>query len=304
MLGVSTSWKSTELDNGKELFNSIERLSVLEIELEYRITDLMFHQMRSLVKKSDIQVVSIHNYFPVPPVVEKSMASGDLFYLSNPDKDQRAQAVRWSLRTIECANDMEAGAVVLHCGRVEMEPELGTLYHFLDEDKIDCDEAREFISGKIAERERKKPQYLDALMFGLEPLIKAAEAHNVLLGLENRYFYHELPGPDDFEMLFSEFNGAPLRYWHDIGHAQVNESLSFVTQEALLKRYADHLIGVHYHDVKGREDHLPPGQGKVDFTAIKPHLKDNTIGILEVKPGTPDLEVMQGLEVLRNQGIG
>lgn len=303
MLGVSTSWKSTELNNGEALFDAIQRLNVAEVELEYRVTDLMFHQMRNLVKKSDVRVVSIHNYFPVPTVVERSMASGDLFHLSNPDKDQRAQAVKWSLRTIECADDLETGAVVIHCGRVEMEPESDTLYQFLEEDRIDSDEAQEFISRKISERERKKPKYLDALMFGLEPLIKAAEAYGVLLGLENRYFYHELPGPDDFEILFTEFSGAPLRYWHDVGHAQVNETLAFITQEALLKRYAEHLIGVHYHDVKGREDHLPPGQGTVDFTAIKPHLKESTIGILELKPGTPDREVMQGLEILWDQGI-
>ena len=304
MLGVSTSWKSTELNNGEALFNSIQRLNVAEVELEYRVTDLMFHQMRDLIKKSDVRVVSIHNYFPVPPVVERSMAGGDLFHLSSPDRDERTQAIKWSLRTIECANDLEAGAVVMHCGRVEMEPELDTLYQFLEKDRIDSDEARDFISRKISEREQKKGKFLDALMFGLEPLIKAAEAYGVLLGLENRYFYHELPAPDDFEMLFIEFSGAPLRYWHDVGHAQVNETLSFVTQEALLKRYADHLIGVHYHDVKGREDHLPPGQGTVDFTAIKPHLKENTIGILELKPGTPDRDVAQGLEVLRDQGIG
>ncbi|MCK8600966.1 hypothetical protein [Desulfoferrobacter suflitae] len=43
------------------------------------------------MKKSKVAVVSIHNYFPIPPVVERSMASGDVFLLSDPDKEAREQ---------------------------------------------------------------------------------------------------------------------------------------------------------------------------------------------------------------------
>jgi len=44
----------------------------------------------------------------------------------------------------------------------------------------------------------------------------------VLLGLENRYHDHELPGPDDFKVIFDKFKGAPVGYWHDTGHAHAN----------------------------------------------------------------------------------
>jgi len=303
MLGVSTSWKANELSNGERLFQAIERLQIANVELEYRITDLMFHQLRPLLKKSGIKVLSIHNFFPIPSMIPRSRASGDLFLLSSTDREERNQAVKWTLRTIECANAVEAGVVVLHCGRIDMVPEMETLYQYLENDMIESEEAQEFIQHKLAERERKKPKHLDSLLFSLERLATAAEAYNVLLGLENRYSYFELPGPDEFEILFREFAGAPLRYWHDVGHAQVNEALSFISQEALLKRYADHLVGIHYHDAKGLTDHLPPGKGSVDFASITPYVKEDTIGIVELKPGTPDEEVREGLEYLRDQGI-
>lgn len=303
MLGVSTSWRSAGLDDGERLFEAIDRLHISNVELDYRITDLMFHQLRGLLKKSEIKVTSVHNYFPVPAIVARSMASGDLFLLSSTDREERDQAVKWTLRTIECANRMEAGVVVLHCGRIDMVPEMDLLYQYLDRDMIDSEEAQEFIQAKLFEREGKRPKHFDSLLFSLDKLIGAAEAHNILLGLENRYFYFELPGPDEFDVLFKEFDGAPLRYWHDVGHAQVNEALSLVSQEALLKRYADHLIGVHYHDAKGHRDHLPPGKGSVDFAAIKPYINEQIIGIMELKPGTPDAQVTEGMQHLRNQGI-
>lgn len=303
MLGISTSWKSTELDNGEALFQAVQRLQVSQLELEYRVTPAMFQQMRELLKKSEIEVVSIHNFFPIPPIVTRSMASGDLFLLSSPDREERERAIKWTTRTIECANDLEARAVVLHCGRIDMEGEMETIYRYLERDMIESEEAQEFISAKLSQREAKKPKHFDALLFSLEKLIKAAETQNIYLGLENRYFYFELPGPDDFELLFKEFDGAPLRYWHDVGHARVNEALSFVSQEELLKRYAGRLMGMHFHDVEGHNDHLTPGSGSIDFAALKPYLKDDMIGIMELRPGVPDVEAEEGLEFLRSQGI-
>jgi sugar phosphate isomerase/epimerase len=303
MIGISTSWKSSAVDNGVELFKAIQRLPVPAVELEYRITNEMFQQLRGLLKSSDIMVASIHNFFPLPPILPRSSASGDLFLLSSPDKEEREQAVKWTLHTFECANDMEAGAVVLHCGKIDMEPEMDALYRYLEKGMMQSEEAQEFVSRKIFEREQKKAKHFDALLFSLEKLIRSAERHNILLGLENRAHYHELPGPDEFAIIFNEFTGAPLRYWHDVGHAHLNEALTFSNQKSLLEQYGDQLIGFHYHDVQGRKDHLPPGEGSVDFAALKPYLKEDTIRIMELMAGLDEAEVLKGLEFLRESGL-
>jgi sugar phosphate isomerase/epimerase len=123
----------------------------------------------------------------------------------------------------------------------------------------------------------------------------------VLLGLENRYHYHELPGPDDFEVIFDAFKGAPIGYWHDTGHAHANESLGIGSRNSLLQANATRLIGVHLHDAIGLDDHLPPGSGQIDFAALKPFLNADTIKVIELKPGIPASEVCEGIRCIREK---
>lgn len=303
MIALSTSWKSSGLDDGEALLQAVERFDVSAIELEYRITEAMFQQMRQALKRSDLQVVSLHNFFPHPGMMPRSMASGDLFLLSHPHKEERQRAVQWTVRTIEHATDLEASAVVLHCGYVDMDSELDVLRRYLKEDRIHSDEAGEFIRSKLAEREEKSFRYLDNLLFSLERLIRTAERYGIGLGLENRYGYHELPGMTELDIIFSEFSGGPVGYWHDTGHAHANEVFTLVEPEALLKKYADKLIGVHFHDARGGDDHLPLGTGEINFEAMRPYLKEETLRVVELKPGTSDSEVSESLEFLREKGI-
>ncbi|NIS46468.1 MAG: hypothetical protein GWN76_11420, partial [candidate division Zixibacteria bacterium] len=50
------------------------------------------------------------------------------------------------------------------------------------------------------------------------------------------------------------------------------------------KANAAWLIGVHLHDAIGLDDHIPPGSGEIDFAALKPFLKADTIKVIELKP--------------------
>ncbi len=303
MLALSTSWISNDYTNGEALLDRIRRFNITGVELEYRITDAMFRQMRTPLRKSGLKVTSLHNYFPLPPTAPRALANGDLFLLSHPDKEERMRAVEWTGRTIETANDLEAPVVVLHCGCVKMDADAGRLQEFYTNGKIESDEAQEFIRILKEDRERNRPKHLEALMLSLDRLASKAARMDVLLGLENRYFFHELPGIDDFEILFREFEGGPLRYWHDTGHARSNELLTLYAQEDLLKANADRLAGMHLHDAKGLDDHLAPGTGELDFEMIKKYLKEDTLKVIELKGGTPDAEVAAGIDFLRSIGI-
>ncbi len=291
------------VNDGAALLQSLERLPIAGLELDYRITAAMFQQMRMALRTSKLRVVSIHNFFPIPPIVPRHAASGDLFLLSHPDKEERRRAVQWTERTLECANDLEAGIVILHCGRIDMNPEMEILHRYLDRGSIAEDEAQDFIHRKLAERERLQPKFMDALLLSLDRLLNAAGKHDVRLALENRNLYHELPGPEEFAEIFREFNGAPLGYWHDTGHAQVNQELTLTGQETLLQRYGDHLLGMHLHDASGHRDHLVPGRGGVDFAGISSSLKDDLPCVLELQPGCSEQQVMEGLAFLREQGF-
>jgi hypothetical protein len=48
---------------------------------------------------------------------------GDVFLLSHPGVEERCKAVQWTKRSIEQACSVRAKAVVLHCGRIEMNAE-------------------------------------------------------------------------------------------------------------------------------------------------------------------------------------
>ncbi|UCE55753.1 MAG: sugar phosphate isomerase/epimerase [Desulfobacterales bacterium] len=301
MLALSTSWKSTETIDGKALLAFLEYLDISGIELEYRISEPTYRQMREALKRSRLKVVSVHNFFPKPSIKPDSKASGDFFMLSSLDDDERQRAVQWTIKTIETAAEVGAAAVVLHCGRVEMERELDVLYQFFRSNQILSQEAQAFIGKKLKERDRLKPQYLENLLFSLDQLSRVAEKYKILLALENRFHYDELPAIEDFEAIFRRFEGTPLGYWHDVGHAQVNENLSLFPPGSLLKNYADRLIGIHLHDAVGIEDHLAPGTGEIDFMNLKSYLKADTLTVLELKPRIPEFEVIQGIRFVREK---
>jgi sugar phosphate isomerase/epimerase len=296
MTALSTSFASGRFTDGEALLAALEEFDIAGIELEYRISEKVFHQMKPLLMRFRLKVVSVHNFFPIPGVIKTGKGAGDLFLLSHPDREERLNAVKWTLRTIEHAHELESDVVVLHCGRVEMEPGIGKLHEFYRSGQIESDEAQAFIAKMIDYRNCKKPRHIDALLFSLDRLIRAAERYHVILALENRYHYHELPGTDDFLTIFNELDGAPLGYWHDTGHAHVNEVLSMGKTDTLLNMNRDRLVGVHLHDAIGLDDHLPPGTGDIDFPKILTGLKPDAIKVIELKTGTGDFDIAAGIE--------
>lgn len=296
MIALSTSFAAGRFTDGEKLMAALEGFEVTGIELEYRINEKVFHQMKPLLMESLLPVVSIHNFFPVPGIIKSGRGSGDLFALSHPDREERLSAIKWTQRTIEHANDLEVGVVVLHCGRVDVEPGIDQLHGYFQTHQIESEEAQGFISKAKEYRDRHKQKYIDGLFFSLDRLLNVAEGYHVTLALENRYHYHELPGPDDFPMIFNEFDGAPLGYWHDTGHAHVNDNLTIIGADELLSMNRDRLVGIHLHDAVGLNDHLPPGTGDIDFLKIMSQLSPNTIKVIELKPGTEDADVAEGIK--------
>jgi sugar phosphate isomerase/epimerase len=301
MLAFSTSWQSIESITAEEMLAALKSLDISGIELSYQISEGFFNKMKSALKHSGLKVVSVHNYFPIPPVRSHSRGSGDLFLLSSCDNQERQKAIQFTAKTIEHAGDLGAAAVVLHCGFVDMNHEMQALYQYFNSNRLDSEEAQIFIRNKLRKRDRRKPPHMDCLLVSLDRLVAVAEKQGVLLGLENRYHYHELPGPDDFKVIFAQFKGAPIGYWHDTGHAHANETLGLIPRESLFQSYSDELIGIHLHDAIGLYDHIPPGSGEIDFAALKPFLKADTIKVIELKPGIPALEVSEGIKFIREK---
>ena len=302
MIGLSTVWTSRDAQSGEELLAPILDLGFEGVELEYRITQQIFQEIRPRIRNREIQVLSIHNYFPVPAIIPRKRASGDCFSLSSLDREEQEKGVSYTFRTLETAHDLGTRAVVLHLGRVETDLPKNGLQQLYRGNRWK-DEGEKLLQREREERGRLRDPHLDALLFSLERILKRAERLSVTLGIENRYYFQEMPDKEEIGIILGQFRGGPIGYWHDTGHAAVFETLGILQHEELLKLYASHMVGVHLHDALGLDDHKPPGQGEIDFEMVQKYLPDRAIKIMEIHPQARGHEIMDGLNVLQAKGI-
>jgi len=303
MIGISTSWRSEISDNGPEIIQAILDLGVEGVELEYRITAPMLKEILPLLKREGVSVTSLHNFFPLPEGLPKEKASGDVFSLSSPDREERALAVKYTLRTMEWAGEFGARAVVLHLGKIPMDDPTGDLKKLYDQKKIQTEEGKNFINEQKEIRARKSRKHLDAALRSLEKLALEADRRRISLGLENRINIQDFPDFDEFKTLFREFSGGPVRYWHDLGHATVQQNLGLADQREFLENFSHLLVGVHLHGCRGYDDHYAPGSGEEDYSLLQNFLRPDTLLVVETHHRASREELLQGLEFLRTRGI-
>ena len=299
MIGLSTAWRSGQVKDAKKLLSQFEEIGIKKLELDYRISKETFKEMLPSLKKT-FSVISIHNFFPVPNIL--SEGSGDAFLLSSLDEEERKRAIKHTKKTIKIAYELEAKAVVLHLGKVEMDSKVEKLFLLYGRGKISSSQGKRVIHKLKEERENKKQKYLDAVLKSLSELNKAAQERGILLGVENRFYSHEIPDFEEIGIILEEFKGGAVGYWHDVGHAVVQENLGLLSHEELLENYSPYLVGVHFHGVKGYEDHLAPG-GEENYDLIKRYLKPDTIKVMEPHPKVSREELKEGFTFLKNMGI-
>ena len=301
-LSLSTSWFRLNEYNPERLVNELIELEINTIELQYRIPANFWEKLKPLLIKEGIKISSIHNFFPVPEILEKG--SGDAFLLTSLDENEFKLSLKYSSRTLEIASETGASAVVFHTGNVPVSAEkMDLVFKFFDEGKKD--KAKKLLNNLMDERKKKSRLYLDRLLKALEHLIKVAEKESVKIGIENRYFPNEIPLPEELEEILKKFQGAPLGYWHDFGHAHHLEILGLVPHKKWLENFREFLIGVHLHDAKMRNDHLAPGTGEIDFYELQKLLpqEEKIIKVIEVHPKVKKEELLQSFEFLKRAGL-
>jgi sugar phosphate isomerase/epimerase len=295
MLAISTSFISQFVADGGRLLDIIADYGIENIELDCRVTKTQFQQIKAALKQTPIQVGSLHNFCPFPALKPNVPPGGDYFKLAALDRSERELAVEWTTRTIEHANDLEAQRVVLHCGAVEMNPDHRSVYSRYNAGAESDEQLEDLIARELAQRRHHQMPHLDAIRFSLDRLLNVALTYGVTLGLENRAHYFEIPDNEEFALLFAEFEGAPVGYWHDTGHAHTHEMLGIVSQAELLSAHGERLVGIHLHDALGLKDHLAPGSGEIDFAILKPYLKAGPALVIELAPGTAEADVRQAV---------
>ncbi len=304
MYGISTCWRSTIITDGDELLDAMLESGLSSLELDYRIHETEFKKIEKRLKTDEFTIITVHNIFPIP---KEALSKNNAYVqpsLSSLDIDERKLAGKYGINTIRLTSDLGAKLVVVHLGKVEMNRERSKLFPFYKNDKIDSQEYRQFIKRKLDERAAKAPPYFDALLKSLDQLNEEAFHRGVLLGAENRYSYNQIPFADEFDIIFREFEGGSVRYWHDVGHAEISYRLKILDHEKdYLEKYQQHLAGMHIHDINGLQDHLAPGQGDFQFKILKPYLNENSIRILEIHDQASAKEIQNGVGLLKKVGI-
>jgi len=285
MLAISTAWNSTTRPNIQEMLLEIKEVGFNAIEIGYNFSSERLKELISSISAMDIKVASVHNFCPLPSECRLNRFPTDCYRLSSTDETERRKAVEYTKRTIDTARRVSCGFMIVHAGTVELNSNyVKTLIRLYNEGKYDSAEYLQIKQEFLAARRAKREPYLKSVVASLKEVLAYASSVGVKIGLETRYYPQEIPNIEETEYLLSLFKDKGLVYWHDIGHAEVNERFGIAAHNDYLKKFAEYMQGIHFHDLRGIDDHLAPFVGDFDFSKIAPYIQNNLIKVIEAHP--------------------
>lgn len=273
-------------------FSHIELNSILATE-----------QLEELVGIEGLRISSIHA--PCPNYLSSQGLQANSLSLSSFDEDERKEAVESVKATIELAYRVGAKVVVIHAGRIKLESALpDQLLRLYDQGQAGNDEYDEIMRRLVAVRMLFACAHIDATKESLRDLVWLAAEREVMLCMENRLHYMEIPSiPEEAETIMEEFPSELLGYWHDVGHAEVQSRLGFTPHQDWFPRLSERMIGIHLHDVRGIRDHYVPGIGDMDWEFISDNIPPNALRVCEIGEWNNPGDVRQAVSFLRSKGI-
>ena len=268
------------MESGEEIADKAIELGFEELELGFHTT---LEQVKGFkARLGQIPIGSVHAFCPVP--ISAPQGYPELYQLASLDDDARAIARVHVRKNIEFAAEMGADALVLHAGRVM---------------------CRGFFSRWDMKRRVKRGRKLvDVFKRELEQTVPILEKNKVTLGLENLPYLEGFPA--EWEM--RDLVGDWVKPWLDTGHdfvRRVNqwnapslrsgqETASPLSASPLLQP-----VGLHVNDSQGGDDHLPPGEGKVDFAALKTIAENARHVVFEPAANVREADLQKGIEYLK-----
>jgi len=297
-ISLSTMWAKGRFGHMAEFAIKAKELGFTHVEANASISP----QMLSELIEAAVPISSIHS--PCPAVLSSRGIPISSLSLSSLDESERIEAVSFTKETIDIAASVRARAVVLHMGEVPIDLSLqDRLYKLCDESHTQTKEYSQAKEEIIYQRISQSPTYLDAARKSLRELSQYSRQKGIMLGLETRFHLHEIPNMDEMAELLNEVPGSLVGYWHDVGHAEVQQQLGFSLHEEWLLRFKDKIVGIHLHDILGISDHNVPGKGYMDWEMVAKYLPPGIVKVCEIGEWN-DEEQMQGVvNLLQKKGI-
>lgn len=300
MFSMSTCGPAKKTRDGRKMVAEALRLGFEYIELHHSLSILTVQQIYELWQEGHIKISSLHNFVPEPHRTSTFRTGPDAYSISSPYTREREYAVMHTKKTLDFARRFEASAVVLHCGKINMRHFTRKLISLQQKEGTRTRRYEKYMTKWMGKRTRKRQRYLDALLKSISELNEIAVKTGIKLGIETRYNFNEIPVFDEFRIIFDEFKGGNVYYWHDVGHAQIYEELGFMQHERFLEAYGAEMIGIHLHDISGTFDHKVPLMGSFDFKRIVPFIKKDHIKVLESFLPATEAELQRGVKFLRH----
>ncbi len=282
-------WNALKQPDGAALFDELKDLGFEKLELSRHLTLDQVEQLKPYLHVNP--PCSIHNFCPILPGTSQAAAEQDKILLSSLNADERKEAVRRTIQTMELAAELETPIVVLHLGEVDTYDRSYLMVDLYNYGEREFEAFHQKVTEATEWRKRKEEKHRDAVLRSLDELNERALRMELCIAIENRPHYYQIPNFDEIELLFEEFYGSPMRYWHDIGHAARQEKLGVCWADKWLAQYSEHLIGVNLHDLQGLEAYHPPGTGDLEWDDIFAQLPADVLKVLEIRHCEAELVV-------------
>ncbi|MDE2933922.1 MAG: sugar phosphate isomerase/epimerase [Chloroflexota bacterium] len=301
-IALSTMYaQQKRFDNGADFARYAAEAGYDAIEVSHSTTP---EKLREILDSGILPVTSVHQ--PAPLVeVEGGKSNHDL-NLASTKRSEHARALRHALRSVEWAAEAGASALVVHLGEVEgsFSGTTAELYRLFRQHGIRDNRAAEARAELEQRRAEAAPANLEAARESLEQLVEAARSHGIVIGIENRLDFHQIPLPAESRALMDGFAPDEVGHWHDTGHAEVLDRLGFLPHRAWFDELGDRLVGAHVHDVRGVVDHRAPGTAQLDWEMVAGGLSSLDAITLEIDQRETDDDVRAAPAFLRSVGLG
>jgi sugar phosphate isomerase/epimerase len=296
-IALSTMWGIGRFPSLGDFFEAGKELGFARFELNHAISSDMLAGL-----SLNGAITGVHE--PCPADIPAKELKRRNWLISALDEENRRQGVLATRRSIDLAHDLGARVVIVHPGRVDIDPSLEpALVKLHKAGKFGQPEYAEVKERLEVARAAQADLNMRSVRRSLLELAEYAAGLDIRLGLENRFHYDEIPLPDEVDELLDLGCGDTVGYWHDVGHGQVLEHQGFHSHEEWLQRFSGPMIGVHLHDVLGVEDHLAAGLGQVDWDLVFRYLPAGAQRTCEFKSFNSPQEVAAGLQWLVDREI-
>lgn len=291
-VSISTKWNKAKHATGIDIIDEIKELGFSCIELGADSTKAQVEEIMKATDECKIEVPSVHNICPVAEKDGKRLVDiADR--IASLNEEERKLAVAYTKNTIEIAKRINAKVVVLHLGQVDLPMIYQLILSQMVKDGITESNSFSMVRTYLKEERKKYAKlHFEAIQRSIEELIPSL-SEGMKLGLENRYWYHEIPSLEETGILLEKY-GDHVGYWHDTGHAHVLECYGLYNKGEFIHTYGERLIGVHLHDAINAGDHMGVGTGDIDFSELCPYLRDDVIRVFEYNPEVTAEEVVYG----------